>query len=375
VSAWYNENDPRMADVLEELILQGHIAPDVVDRRSIVDVRAADLRGFTQCHFFAGIGVYSHALRRAGWADDRPVWTGSCPCQPFSLAGNGGGFDDPRHLWPHWVRLIAEHRPDVCFGEQVASAGAWLALVHADMESLGYAFGAPDLAAAGFAGAHIRQRFFWVADADNAEWWSDHAPRNLGDWSPAGRIEGYGDAAERGGPGGLADWPGFGRGQEHPNLGGGLVRVGEEGRPAGPSSSSSHGGLGHADQGGGRGLDLGLLGAQGGLGGGLRGVGDGAEHAGPDDRVVLSCRPQWEEIPFSPGTGTWRVSQRSLPARGVDWLLCRDNAWRPVEPGTLPLVDAAPARAGRLHGYGNAIDAETLTQFISAYLDALHNVF
>lgn len=46
MSAWYNENDPRMANVLRELIHQGHIAPGVVDERSIVDVRAEYLRGF-----------------------------------------------------------------------------------------------------------------------------------------------------------------------------------------------------------------------------------------------------------------------------------------------------------------------------------------
>ena len=29
--------------------------------------------------------------RMAGWPDERPVWTGSCPCQPFSAAGRRGG--------------------------------------------------------------------------------------------------------------------------------------------------------------------------------------------------------------------------------------------------------------------------------------------
>ncbi|MCU3322178.1 DNA cytosine methyltransferase, partial [Enterobacter hormaechei subsp. steigerwaltii] len=34
--------------------------------------------------------------------------------------------------------------------------------------------------------------------------------------------------------------------------------------------------------------------------------------------------------------------------RDADWLLCRDGKWRPVEPGTFPLVDGAAARLGRV---------------------------
>ena len=83
MSAYDNEIDPFAADWLRELIRAGHIAPGEVDTRSIEDVAPDDLAGFAQCHFFAGIGTWSYALRRAGWADDRPVWTGSCPCQPF----------------------------------------------------------------------------------------------------------------------------------------------------------------------------------------------------------------------------------------------------------------------------------------------------
>ncbi|HHG6003289.1 TPA: DNA cytosine methyltransferase [Pseudomonas aeruginosa] len=136
--AYYNEIDPYAAQWLRNLIAAGHIAPGDVDERSIEDVHPDDLKHYTQCHFFAGIGVWSLALRRAGWPDDRPVWTGSCPCQPFSAAGKGAGFDDERHLWPHWHWLIGERRPPVIFGEQVASKDAepWLDLVQADMEGM-----------------------------------------------------------------------------------------------------------------------------------------------------------------------------------------------------------------------------------------------
>jgi DNA (cytosine-5)-methyltransferase 1 len=165
MAAYYNEIDPKAAAWLRELIRQGHIADGVVDERSIVDVAPDELRDFAQCHFFAGIGVWSYALRFAGWADDRPVWTGSCPCQPFSAAGARGGFDDQRHLWPHWHHLISQCQPPVIFGEQVASKDGlgWLDLVCADMEATGYAIGAADLCAAGVGAPHIRQRLFFGA--------------------------------------------------------------------------------------------------------------------------------------------------------------------------------------------------------------------
>lgn len=120
--AYYNERDPFAAAWLVELIKEGVIADGVVDDRDIQDVRADELAGYTQCHFFAGIGGWSYALRLAGWPDDRPVWTGSCPCQPFSTAGKRGGQSDERHLWPVWFNLIRECRPSVVFGEQVASS-------------------------------------------------------------------------------------------------------------------------------------------------------------------------------------------------------------------------------------------------------------
>jgi len=164
MAAYYNEYDPKAAAWLRELIKQGHIADGVVDERSIEDVKPIELMGYTQCHFFAGIGVWSYALRRAGWADDRPVWTGSCPCQPFSAAGKGAGFADERHLWPAFHHLISQCQPSVVLGEQVASKDglAWLDLVHADLEATGYASGAVDLCAAGIGAPHIRQRLWWV---------------------------------------------------------------------------------------------------------------------------------------------------------------------------------------------------------------------
>jgi DNA (cytosine-5)-methyltransferase 1 len=168
MAAYYNEIDRFAAAWLRELIKAGLIADGEVDERSIADVAADDVRGFTQCHWFAGIGGWSYALRLAGWPDDRAVWTGSCPCQPFSAAGKGDGAADPRHLWPTWFRLIAECRPATVFGEQVASIDglAWFDRVSTDLEEAHYAIAACDLPAAGVAAPHQRQRLWFVADTN-----------------------------------------------------------------------------------------------------------------------------------------------------------------------------------------------------------------
>ena len=165
--AYYNEIDPYAAQWLRNLIDAGHIASGDVDTRSIVDVKASELTGYTQCHFFAGIGVWSHALRQSGWSDSRSVWTGSCPCQPFSVAGNGEGTNDERHLWPVWFELIKQCRPDVVFGEQVESAikYGWLDLVQDDLEREDYILGVAGIPAAGVGAPHIRHRLYFVAQS------------------------------------------------------------------------------------------------------------------------------------------------------------------------------------------------------------------
>lgn len=275
--ALYNEIDPFAAQWLRNLIAAGHIAPGEVDERSIEDVTPDDLRGFTQCHFFAGIGIWSHSLRLAGWTDDRPVWTGSCPCQPFSAAGKGDGFADERHLWPHFFHLISERRPQHVFGEQVASGNAntWFDLVQADLEGVGYAFGLVPFTSAGIGAPHIRERAYWVANATGQL----HHQCNDG----ANECGRQGDA-------------------EQNRMGGEPVRA----------------------------LEV---------------------------------------------NGFWR---------DADWLFCRDGKWRPVEPGTFPLVDGTAARlgrvepgvarvassnrVGRLKGYGNAINAQAAAAFIRAYM-------
>ena len=330
MTAYYNEFDSYAAQWLRNLIEAGHIAPGIVDERSIEDVTPDDIRGFTQCHFFAGIGVWSLALRRAGWPDDRPAWTGSAPCQPFSAAGAGAGFADPRHLWPSFAWLIGQSKPPVIFGEQVASKSVepWVDLVHADLEALGYAFGAVPFPSAGVGAPHIRDRLFWVADS-NYE-----------------RLEGWGQS-------------GCERGAERP-VGQGLLVVGmahAEGyrheRPGQLDESSGRHGVAHL-----RATER-LANAEScGRGEQCTNASGRAERSSPEELEQRS-RSSILLGPPGPVNGFWR---------GADWIGCRDDRFRPVEPGTFPLANGAPSRVGRLRAYGNAINAEAAREFIAAYL-------
>jgi DNA (cytosine-5)-methyltransferase 1 len=187
-TAYYNEWDPYAAAWLRNLIAEGLLPDGDVDETDIRDVYPLDLVGYTQCHFFAGIGGWPLALRRAGWPDDRDVWTGSCPCQPFSTAGAGGGFADERHLWPFFHQLIRVCRPHVVFGEQVevAVAHGWLDIVCDDLAGEGYTCGAVATPACGVGAPHIRQRLWWVAD----NMWAGRSERRAG--ARDGQVAGSG---------------------------------------------------------------------------------------------------------------------------------------------------------------------------------------
>ncbi|MEG0861856.1 MAG: DNA cytosine methyltransferase [Pseudomonas sp.] len=350
----------------------GRIAPGDVDERSIEDVHPDDLKHYTQCHFFAGIGVWSHALRRAGWPDDRPVWTGSCPCQPFSSAGQGDGFDDPRHLWPAFAWLIRERKPAELFGEQVASKDAepWLDLVQADLEAMGYAFGAIAFPSAGVGAPHIRDRTYWVANANSGT--SKQGCSNFRGRSVGGHAQPWAGSGSSSVLVGLdhTNNPGL---ERHTRHGGTEGRQGSQ-RPATAASlpvrladtdyqhQQPTGNTARAGNTSGLSKPIGLADTHGGLQ--SRSESRGSLTQSPpqraqDTEATPGCSgDSWS----SPVNGLWR---------DADWLFCRDGKWRPVEPGTFPLANGATGRVGRLRAYGNAINAEAATQFIAAYLETL----
>lgn len=381
-AAYYNEIDPFAAQWLRNLIAAGHIAPGEVDERSIEDVTPDDLRGFTQCHFFAGIGVWSYALRLAGWPDNQPVWTGSCPCQPFSAAGKGDGFADERHLWPHFFHLISECRPQHVFGEQVASGNAntWFDLVQADLEGVGYAFGLAPFTSAGIGAPHIRERAYWVAHAGSQYESTAGDEARIATCLRSGTINGLADANhDRQQPGCRT-----GSSRECAKQGNNIGRGSQNGG-LGNSNVARLEGLSGNDGAAGREGTTGPVAAPG--------VHDGMANTDNEQHsiAISGCGHEYvstgrEQDPAA--SAGLRGDYRSLEVNGfwrdADWLFCRDGKWRPVEPGTFPLVDGAAARmgrvkpgvarvassnrVGRLKGYGNAINAQAAAAFIRAYM-------
>ena len=386
MSAYYNEIDPYAAQWLRNLIEAGHIAPGIVDERSIEDVTPEELKQYTQCHFFAGIGVWSYALRQAGWPDEQPIWTGSCPCQPFSSAGKCAGVADERHLWPAWHHLISQCRPDVVFGEQVASKDAlgWLDLVHADMEGSGYAFGAADTCAAGFDAPHIRQRLYWVAYTESPRGVSQRETgEHRSQWSNG--IGGSGGFSV------VADSEGRGWGEEQSDCGGGNARDGAR-EAVVRSGSCDIGGVANStvfrceseqDERStgvfGEVLQPGRLGKQScDMGSTLGGMADTAGERERTDELRPDCRNGQQLARAEPrgdgrhhGANVKECSNPS-PTNGfwadADWLFCRDGKWRPVESGTFPLAHGVTNRVGRLRAYGNCIVAPQAIEVIKAFL-------
>jgi DNA (cytosine-5)-methyltransferase 1 len=303
--AYYNEWDPYAAAWLRNLIAAGLIANGEVDERSIKDVHPEDVADFTQAHFFAGIGGWSYALRLAGWPDNVPVWTGSCPCQPFSSAGKGAAFSDERHLWPAWNDLIRQCRPPVIFGEQVEAAvgHGWLDAVFSDLEGQGYACGAAVLSACGVGALHLRKRLWFVANAGLSE------------------FQGWDKAKE-------LDY----RGCEKRDF---VADPGHYERPTWSEGCEQQSAASVSEW----------------IGGGCSK--DVVEH------------PESEQV----GIPRLPRQSRESPWQDIEWIPCSDGKSRPTKPGLQPLAHGIPNRVGRLRAYGNAIVPQVAAEFISAFME------
>ena len=345
MGAYYNEFDPKAAAWLRQLIKNGMIADGEVDERSIIEVQANDIRGFTQHHFFAGIGGWSYALRLAGWSDTRPVCTASLPCQPFSVAGAQKGVDDERHLLPHFIELVKQCNFQTIFGEQVPGAikHGWLDDLCTEMEREKYRVGQIVLTAAGEGAPHIRQRLYWVADSINK--------------GSQGRLSGWQDT-ERETVSGYVGCSGT------------VSRVSNtengNGRPESQLASSS----------GGESWDQ-------------------FERRSEVCRVGTTKLHGYDARQIGRSIGESEIESGMLkPERSdtdwsdPDWLYCRDEKYRPIKSGIEPLANGLPrgmgyssdpsepidadntqeARVMRLKGYGNAIVPQVAASFIKAFI-------
>ena len=331
--AYYNEIDEYAAQWLRNLIAAGLIPAGDVDTRSIVDVRADDLSGYGQCHFFAGVGGWALAARLAGWPDDRELWTGSCPCQPFSVAGKGAGASDARHLWPDFFRLIRAERPAVVMGEQVAAAvgKGWLDGVFADLGGITYDCRAVVVPACAVNAPHRRDRIWFVAGS-----------RVLGHGIGAG-LEGFARHGDESAGRALAYRPAAatGRGSfvADSDSTGSLARNGY-------GSSAGHGDSAAAESG------IGLV--------------------ADDNRIP--CR-QGREIDGRGDAGSDALTRAGSGSdvgiwNNAAWVIGHDGKARRVEPSIYPLAHGVPSRVGRLRAYGNAIVPEVAAEVIGAWLDA-----
>jgi DNA (cytosine-5)-methyltransferase 1 len=330
---YYNEFDPFAAAWLRELIKAKLIPYGDVDDRPIQDVRAGDLRGYTQCHFFAGISGWSEALRLANWPNDRPVWTGSCPCQPFSSAGKQKGKNDERHLWPVWFDLIRESRPPVVFGEQVSAAihHGWWDDVADDLEREGYTTRAEIRPACSVGSPNKRDRLWFVADAQSA--------RSGGACGTSGEATGGSEAG---------DSLQFGRaGAERGTLGNAEYDGSYGGQVTGSNGTAI---CDHT-----QGQDCAIKSA---------GTGQSGDVADTEMSKRSRFRPitDWQQDrPSNGGSEFWQYGE---------WVKCPDGKQRLIEPSIRLLAHGIPNRVGKLRGYGNAIVPQVAAQFIQAYMMA-----
>ena len=324
----YNEIDEYASQWLQNLIDSGQISPGRVETKSITELDQIDLIGFDRVHLFAGIGGWEYALKLADWPQELPVWTGSCPCQPFSGAGKKKGVEDERHLWPEMFRLIKACNPPIVFGEQVAGSSGidWMHTVQADLQAHGYEVAALDICAAGFHAPHIRQRIFWAAVS--TEW--------------LGKIP----SGER--------WRGRDKGDSERRIR--KIQAARLRTVIGMADTSEQGSQRHP----------------------RNGIGKPEsrwEPQGQDGLVATQSVPD----------GTNQNNPWSKP----DWIGCRDNKFRPVESGSSPLAHGIPRgmgkgrtrqqrmaissartyRTGSLKGYGNAIVPQVAAWFVRNVLE------
>ncbi len=114
------------------------------------------------------------------------VLSGGFPCQPYSVAGQQKGTEDPRHLWPQMLRAIREIQPDFVVGENVFGLIGWnggmvFDQIQTDLEAEGYEVFPYVLPACGVNAPHRRDRVWFIAYSGS----NGYKSRGLGQDRPA----------------------------------------------------------------------------------------------------------------------------------------------------------------------------------------------
>lgn len=366
---YLNEWDAFAAQWCRNLAEMKQIPACEVDETDIRKFTGDRLNGYSQCHFFAGIGGWPLALRLAGVPEDASVWTASCPCQPFSRIGKKQGTDDERHLWPEFRRLYRLGRPQIMFGEQVAGKDGieWLKAVRDDLQEDGYATASAVLRSPLVEKDHDRPRIYWGA-------WSarDFRPvRFASDCDQFGYCPECGiDYAECECPGPTED---------------GVVVVESDGGLFGCRLADSD----NAGQQAGRGTVF--------------------KHQWDDSRGGGICNGS--QLVYPSGAGPQghgrdgndkskprrndRLSGGSIatPSGDVCLVECENGKWRCFQSGSFPMAYGIPSslgrgkseldrlaknaranRNGRIKGYGNAIVPELAAVFIECFFEAIYDL-
>lgn len=317
---YYNEFDKGAAAWLRELINAKLIPFGYVDERSITEVTASDVQGFTQCHFFAGIGGWSLALQLAGVPASTRLWTGSPPCQPFSTAGKQLGQFDERHLAPVFLNLVSKCKPPVLFGEQVAAAigKSWMCDLQTHLEREDYAVGFAVLPACSVGAPHKRDRLFFgacqLADTDSERLQRERGDSDSQGWEgqnirQTGLLNGTGDES------GMGDTDGSEFASRQLQRGGNKKRPEQSSQSMLPRGANTHNGFW-------------------------------------SDADWLGCR-DGKFRPVEPGTFPLA---NGIPAR-VGRLRDEDLQSHPQKN-----------RVMRLRGYGNAIVPQVAAEFVKAFM-------
>ena len=102
------------------------------------------------------------------WFGKVDCLTAGFPCQPFSLAGQRQGVDDPRWLWPHIAPIIRDCKPSYVFLENTPNIKKrGLVYILRDLSRLGYNVEWGMFSAGASGAPHERKRFYLLAYAQH----------------------------------------------------------------------------------------------------------------------------------------------------------------------------------------------------------------